>query len=57
MNNTKQEIEDLKKFTDDLQDLIENHHHAIYLIDEVFEGYHMMLQAAFTEIEKLEKQN
>ena len=47
---------ELKKFSDELQDLIENYHHEIYLIDEVFEGYHMILHAVFTEIEKLENQ-
>ena len=49
--------QELKKFSDELQDLIENYHHEIYLIDEVFEGYHMILHAVFTEIEKSEKQD
>jgi len=57
MNNKKQEIEDLKKFTDDLQDLIFEHHHAIYLLDEVFASYHAILHTVFTEIENLEKQD
>lgn len=47
---------ELKKFTDELQDLIENYHHEIYLIDKVFEGYHMILQAVSDEIKDLENQ-
>ena len=57
MSNKKWEIEDLKKFTSELQNLIDDHHHTIYLIDDVFKGYDMMLQAVFTEIKKLENQD
>ena len=57
MSNKKQEIEDLEKFTYDLQMLILEHHHTIYLIDDVFEGYHMILQAVFNETKRLEKQD
>ena len=57
MSNKKWEIEDLKKFTSELQNLIDDHHHTIYLIDDVFEGYHMILQAVFNETKRLEKQD
>lgn len=49
--------QELEAFLDKLNHLIDDYHHEIYLIDDVFEGYHQIIAAIHKEMKNFEEQN
>jgi len=48
--------QELAAFLDKLNHLIDDYHHEIYLIDDVFAGYHQIIAAVHNEMKNFEEQ-
>ena len=48
--------QELEKFLSELNTLIDNYHHELYLNDGIFAGYHQIVAAIHNELENFEEQ-
>jgi hypothetical protein len=52
----KNHPQELEKFLSELNTLIDNYHHEIYMNDGIFAGYHQIIAAVHNEIANFEEQ-